>query len=125
MFCLLSYDIILDCSNQGIEKIKSKKYRFKNYITLNSLLLKNIDHYGLIGGTMNNIADLLKYNIPNKKDGSCVKWGFFIPSTTGLNALQKLVENEQVVFPLIIYKNYDRKYTTFIFFLIFAVKASY
>ncbi|KAG8035288.1 hypothetical protein G9C98_004536 [Cotesia typhae] len=90
------YDIILDCSNQGIEKISSKKYRFKSYITLNSLLLKNIDHYGLIGGTMNNIADLLKYNIPNKKDGSCVKWGFFIPSTIGLNALQKLVENEQL-----------------------------
>ncbi|KAH0540056.1 reticulon-4-interacting protein 1, mitochondrial-like [Cotesia glomerata] len=89
------YDIILDCSNQGIEKINSKKYRFKSYIALNSPLLKNIDNYGLIGGAM-NIVDLLKYNIPKKKDTSCVKWGFFIPSTTGLNALQKLVENEQL-----------------------------
>ncbi|XP_053597405.1 reticulon-4-interacting protein 1, mitochondrial isoform X5 [Microplitis demolitor] len=90
------YDIILDCSNQGVDKIESKNYLFKKYITLNPPLLRNFDDYGIIGGTMNNLLDLFKYNIPKINNKSCVKWGFFVPSATGIRTLQKLVENQQL-----------------------------
>ncbi|KAK0178199.1 hypothetical protein PV328_002173 [Microctonus aethiopoides] len=91
------YDIILDCCNTGVEYVQENGCRFNTYITLNSPLLKNIDNHGFIFGNVKNLGDLIKNNIPiNNKNGS-VKWGYFIPSTTGINVLQKFVENKQIV----------------------------
>lgn len=90
------YDMILDCTNQGPEHVRMKGYPHDTYIGLNSPLLKNLDHHGLVMGMAQNLSDLLKFNIPMAKNKSCVKWGFFIPSQTGINVLQKLVENEEV-----------------------------
>lgn len=67
---------------------------------MNPPLLRNFDDYGIIGGTMNNLLDLFKYNIPKINNKSCVKWGFFVPSATGIRTLQKLVENQQVLIEL-------------------------
>lgn len=88
--------MILDCANQGPEHVRMKGYPHDTYIALNSPLLKNFDHHGLVMGMAQNLSDLLKFNIPKAENKSCVKWGFFIPSQTGINILQKLVENEQV-----------------------------
>ncbi|KAG5346359.1 RT4I1 protein, partial [Acromyrmex charruanus] len=90
------YDIILDCAKLGPEYVKMKGYPHDTYIALNSPLLNNFDHHGLIMGMAKNLEDLLKFNIPKAENKSCVKWGFFIPSQTGINILQKLVENEEV-----------------------------
>lgn len=90
------YDIILDCCNQGPDEIKKKGYLHSTYITLNSPLLKNIDEHGLICGSVKNIGDLLKYNIPIKDNKSFVKWGFFAPSSTGIKMIQKLVESNAI-----------------------------
>ncbi|XP_023287518.1 reticulon-4-interacting protein 1 homolog, mitochondrial isoform X2 [Orussus abietinus] len=90
------YDIILDCANQGPDLIKVKGYPHSTYITLNSPMLKNIDKYGLFGGGIKNIVDILKYNIYEPQKIGSVKWGFFVPSRTGLNMLQTLVESGKV-----------------------------
>ena len=73
-----------------------KGYPHDNYIALNSPMLNNFDHHGLILGMAKNLGDLLKFNIPKAENKSWVKWGFFIPSQTGIDVLQKLVENEEV-----------------------------
>ncbi|KAL6255121.1 hypothetical protein P5V15_013451 [Pogonomyrmex californicus] len=91
------YDIILDCANQGPKFIRMKGYPHNIYITLNSPMLKNFDHHGLIVGMARNLRDILKFNIPSANNKSCVKWGFFIPSQTGIKVLQKFVENEEIV----------------------------
>lgn len=91
------YDMILDCANQGPEHVRMKGYPHGTYIALNSPLLKNFDHHGLVMGMAQNLGDLLKFNIPMAKNKSYVKWGYFIPSQTGINVLQKLVENEKIV----------------------------
>lgn len=91
------YNIILDCANQGPDEIRSKGYQHCTYITLNSPLLKNIDQHGLIGGTVKNISELVKYNIPSADNRSFVKWGFFAPSQTGMKILHALVESGEVV----------------------------
>lgn len=59
-------------------------------------MLKNFDNHGLVMGMAQNLSDLLRFNIPKAENKSSVKWGFFIPSQTGINVLQKLVENEEV-----------------------------
>lgn len=91
------YDIILDCANQGPSKIRAKGYPHNTYISLNSPLLKNVDKHGLITGTVRNIGELIKYNIPVRDNRSCVKWGFFVPSQTGITMIQELVEDEKIV----------------------------
>lgn len=91
------YNIILDCANQGPNEIRSKGYPHCTYITLNSPLLKNIDQHGLIAGTMKNIGELVKYNIPTVENKSFVKWGFFTPSQTGIKTLRDFVENGKII----------------------------
>ncbi|XP_018352213.1 PREDICTED: reticulon-4-interacting protein 1, mitochondrial [Trachymyrmex septentrionalis] len=91
------YDIILDCAKLGPEYVRMKGYPHDNYIALNSPMLNNFDHHGLILGMAKNLGDLLKFNIPKAENKSWVKWGFFIPSQTGIDVLQKLVENEEIV----------------------------
>ncbi|EZA58289.1 Reticulon-4-interacting protein 1, mitochondrial [Ooceraea biroi] len=91
------YDIILDCANQGPEQIRMKGYPHNTYVGLNSPVLKNIDQHGLLVGMAKNLGDLLRLNVPQPKNASCVKWGFFVPSRTGLNVLQQLVESEKIV----------------------------
>lgn len=91
----------MDCCNQGSDRIKSKGYPHCTYITLNPPLLKNIDEHGLIAGTVKNIGDLVLQNIPtsqNLSQASFVKWGFIVPSPTGINMIQELVESQKVRF---------------------------
>ncbi|XP_076646747.1 NAD(P)H oxidoreductase RTN4IP1, mitochondrial [Halictus rubicundus] len=91
------YNIILDCANQGPNQIRSKGYPHCTYITLNSPLLKNIDQHGLIAGAVKNMGELIRFNVPTAENKSCVKWGFFAPSPTGIKTLQEFVESGEVV----------------------------
>ncbi|XP_033364575.1 reticulon-4-interacting protein 1, mitochondrial isoform X1 [Bombus vosnesenskii] len=90
------YNIILDCANQGADQIRLRGYPHSTYITLNSPVLKNTDQHGLIVGTVKNIGELVKYNIPIENK-STVKWGFFIPSAAGIKTLKEFVESGKVV----------------------------
>ncbi|XP_012267366.2 reticulon-4-interacting protein 1, mitochondrial [Athalia rosae] len=90
------YDIILDCCNQGIDVIRAKGYPHNTFITLNSPLLRNIDEYGWVAGSMKNIGELIKYNVPMIENKSFVKWAVFVPSQTGINVIQKFVESGKI-----------------------------
>ncbi|XP_003707613.1 NAD(P)H oxidoreductase RTN4IP1, mitochondrial [Megachile rotundata] len=91
------YYLILDCANLGPNHVRFKRYPHSTYITLNSPLLKNIDQRGLIVGTMKNIGELVKYNIPIIENKGTVKWGFFMPSATGLKVLEEFVKNGKII----------------------------
>ncbi|XP_034943991.1 reticulon-4-interacting protein 1, mitochondrial [Chelonus insularis] len=93
------YHIVLDCSNQKLDDIPHKKYSYDNYITLNSPLLRHVDDYGIVAGFAKNISSFLKSNVMQlkKSNKGCIKWGFFVPSSTGINMLQTLVENKQLI----------------------------
>ncbi|XP_017875624.1 reticulon-4-interacting protein 1, mitochondrial [Ceratina calcarata] len=91
------YNLILDCANQGPEQIRLKGYPHSTYITLNSPLLKNTDQHGLIAGTVKNIGELVKYNMPVVDNKSTVKWAFFTPSETGIKMFKEFVQNGEVV----------------------------
>lgn len=91
------YDIILDCCNQGVDVVRAKGYSHNTYITLNSPLLKNVDEFGLIAGSVKNVGELISYNVPILENKTAVKWGFFVPSQTGINAIQKFVERGKIV----------------------------
>lgn len=89
------YDIILDCAKYGIEKIPNE-WKFKQFITLNSPLMLNTDRYGILGGLLRSTSSLLTQNMITLKDGKVVKWGFFIPSSSGFKFINHLVKNDQV-----------------------------
>lgn len=91
-----SYDIILDCANQGPDVIKPKGIPHNSYISLNSPILRNIDEHGLLLGTVRNVGDIIKHNISKSDTNGFVKYGFFTPSPMGIDMLQSLVENGQV-----------------------------
>jgi len=43
-----------------------------------------------------NLGDLLKFNIPKTENESWVKWGFFVPSRTGIDVLEEFVNSGKV-----------------------------
>ncbi|XP_044751143.1 reticulon-4-interacting protein 1 homolog, mitochondrial-like [Coccinella septempunctata] len=89
------YDIILDCAKFGIDRVPNE-WKFGQYITLNSPLILNTDEYGLVGGLMKSTSSLLSQNIMKLKDGKRVKWGFFIPSNSGFELIDRLAKNNQL-----------------------------
>ncbi|CAG9811527.1 unnamed protein product [Chironomus riparius] len=91
------YDLILDCASKGAEYANVHPWKFKNYVTFKSPLLKNFDEKGMLFGGLNNLKDLLSQNISALYSNGVVKWGYFVPLKNGISYLTKLVEMEQLV----------------------------
>lgn len=89
------YHIILDCAKVGYKNIPPS-WKYDTYITLNSPLLVNTDKYGLIPGLVESANNLLSANLNRFKEGSSVKWGFFVPSNTGFQFIDALVREGKV-----------------------------
>ncbi|KAJ8960795.1 hypothetical protein NQ318_020091 [Aromia moschata] len=89
------YHIVLDGAKVGYQNIP-KSWRFDSYITLNSPLLLNTDKYGLMGGLAYSLSNLLDANFGQANNGSSVKWGFFLPSRTGFEFIDKLIRKEKI-----------------------------
>lgn len=85
----------MDCAKVGYQNIPST-WKYDTFITLNSPLLLNTDNYGLIPGLVQSANDLLSANLSRYQNGSCVKWGFFIPSSSGFGFINKLILQGQV-----------------------------
>lgn len=92
-----TYDIILDCCGLGPDYAWKHNWKFKNYVTFTSPLVKNIDEQGIIKGGAKSVSELLKQNISCglPKLGS-IKWAFFIPSLRGIKYLKSLVDSEKL-----------------------------
>ncbi|GJQ86437.1 hypothetical protein Trydic_g10344 [Trypoxylus dichotomus] len=89
------YDIILDCAKFGYQNVPNN-WRYKRYVTLNSPLLLNSDHYGLFGGLIVSAKDVLISNIPKIIEGKTVRWGFVTPRKDGLNCIANLMRKQQL-----------------------------
>lgn len=98
------WDVILDCAGQGTDYADQFGWKFKNYVTFSSPLLRNIDSEGLLGGGLKSVQEMLKANcmiIPKEGrvvNGSqgMVKWGYFVAHLKGLKYLKQLTERGQL-----------------------------
>ncbi|XP_058059391.1 reticulon-4-interacting protein 1 homolog, mitochondrial [Anopheles bellator] len=92
------FDIVLDCAGKGTDYAKEVPWRFDQYITFNSPVLKNIDTDGFSAGMYHNAADLVRSNVSSFN--SCrglVKWGYFVPAPQGIAYLQRIVERGKLL----------------------------
>lgn len=92
---LYRYHIILDGAKMGHQNIP-KTWQYETYITLNSPLLINTDKYGLLGGLVYSVNNLLEANLSPRNSGGSVKWGFFVPYKKGFEFINELIHSEQV-----------------------------
>lgn len=91
------YDVVLDCSGQGPQGAEHLNFKYQQYVTFSSPLLKNIDKSGLAVGILKNVGNLLETNIKSvTQQRGLVKWGFFTPSPQGMSLLKQLVERKKV-----------------------------
>lgn len=111
------YDVVLDCSGQGPQGAEQLNFNYKQYVTFSSPLLKNIDSSGLSLGLFKNTRDILETNFRSlSKQNGLVKWGFFLPSSHGIEFLKNLAERKKVKF---LYNVFDKLlYTRINIFLI-------
>lgn len=90
------YDLILDCAGKGSEFAAELPWKFTNYVTFSSPVLKNFDRLGFVPGMLRNALDLTESNFRSfagEKGG--VKWGYFVPAQNGIEYLKKLIERKQ------------------------------
>lgn len=91
------YDIILDCAGKGADYAKEVPWKYDNYVTFTSPLLKNFDHYGLAGGSVHNLLHLIESNFKSlSTQKGLVKWAYFVPVPHAIEYIQKLVERQKV-----------------------------
>lgn len=98
------WDLILDCAGRGTDYADAYGWKFKNYVTFSSPLLRNIDAGGVLGGGLKSVQEMVKANcrlIP--KEGrvvsggkGAVKWGYFVAHLRGLEYLRQLTERGQL-----------------------------
>lgn len=91
------YDVVLDCSGQGPQGAERLNFKFKQYVTFNSPLLKNIDNSGLGLGLLKNVGNILESNFKSvSKQNGLIKYGFFAPAPQGIELFKKLAECKKV-----------------------------
>lgn len=97
-FCDLGpYDIILDCAGKGLDYATQIPWKFDQYITFTSPVLKNVDTNGLGLGFFKNIANLLESNIQSiTKHRAFSKWAYFVPAPQGIEYFKKQVERGKI-----------------------------
>lgn len=84
------YHIILDAANMGIQNLP-QTWQYESYVTLNSPLLINNDKYGLLGGLLTSAGNFLEANATRICSGKTVRWGYFIPSSSGFRFIHDLI----------------------------------
>lgn len=93
----MSFDVILDCAGLGLEYATKMPWKFDQYITFSSPLLRNIDANGLGVGFFKNIVKLLESNINSiTKYRGLSKWAYFVPAPQGIEYLTKQVERNKI-----------------------------
>lgn len=91
------YDIIFDCAGKGSDYATQLPWKFGQYITLSSPLLKNFDEHGIGLGLFKNILNLVESNIKTlSSNRALVKWAYFVPAPQGIEYLKNLVDSKKV-----------------------------
>lgn len=87
------YDIILDCAGLGCDYASQIPWKFDQYITFTSPLMKNFDSHGLGAGLFKNIVNMIETNVEAvMKHRGLPKWAFFVPAPQGIEYLRRLAE---------------------------------
>ncbi|KAH1024120.1 reticulon-4-interacting protein 1, mitochondrial isoform X2 [Dendroctonus ponderosae] len=89
------YHVILDACNMGIENLPAG-WQYESFVTLNSPLLVNNDKYGLFGGMLRSIGNLLNTNRSKICSGKTLRWGYFVPSRRGFEFIHTLICQEKI-----------------------------
>lgn len=91
------YDIILDCAGKGLDYATQIPWKFDQYITFTSPLLRNFDSHGVGIGLFKNILSLLESNVQSvSKHRALTKWAYFVPAPQGIEYLRKLVDRNKL-----------------------------
>lgn len=97
------YDCVLDLSGPANAKKASEQTLSYlrpgsgQFITLSPPFLSNMDKFGLIGGSIKNVGDILSSNIKSWGNSQAVtKWAFFVPNGQTLDTFRKLLEEHRV-----------------------------
>lgn len=93
------YDIILDCAGKGAEHATELPWKYNHYVTFTSPLLRNFDQYGLAGGSVRNVLNLIERNVQSfSAQKGLIKWAYFLPAPHAIEYLKRLVERKKVCF---------------------------
>lgn len=94
-----SFDLVLDCSGGTSPRYLSalKAHTGASYVTLTSPLLRNTDAHGLLPGVIKSAFDLVSQNATSLSQERLVKWGYYMPSSTGLTAIRDMMRQKQLV----------------------------
>lgn len=87
------YDMIIDCASKSGDYANVLPWSFKSYVTFKSPGLRNFDEKGLLYGGLSSLKDIVSQNITSMYNNGTIKWGYFVPSKTGILYLKNLVEN--------------------------------
>lgn len=92
-----SFDIILDCAGLGAEYATTLPWKYDQYITFSTPMLKNIDVNGLGIGFFKNIVSILESNMQTlTKYRALSKWAYIIPVPQGIEYLKRHVERNNI-----------------------------
>lgn len=95
------FDIILDCAGQGVDYVTKVPWKFDQYITFSSPMLRNIDSNGIGIGFFKNIISLLESNVQTlTKYRALSKWAYFVPAPQGIEYLKKQADRHKIT-PLV------------------------
>lgn len=87
------YDIILDCAGKGQKHASEIPWRYDQYITFTSPMLRNFDEFGMGLGAFRNLMDVVDANVKSlTSQKGLVKWAYFLPAAHGMDYLKNLVD---------------------------------
>lgn len=92
-----SFDIILDAAGLGADYASKMPWKFSQYITLQPPVANDTDRYGLVFGSIKSAFTFVSNNVKTicTRCG-LLKWGFFVPSSHGIEFIRKHVENGKI-----------------------------
>jgi len=92
-------DLVLDCAGLGEGTLQYARLLRPggSLVSLSSPLLSSTDKTGVLPGTISSISSLARLNLSTLSSGNTFKWAFFSPSTSVLDVVSKLVEEDLLV----------------------------
>jgi hypothetical protein len=90
--------VVLDCTGKwdGYDYDLLKSCANAKYLTLVPPILKNFDNYGVIGGILKTIYDLIVANALLIFQLKTHRWVLFSPNSSALRKLRDYAQNDQV-----------------------------
>ena len=116
---LFSFDVILDCTGKwdGFDYDLLKPCANAKYLTLVPPILNNFNNYGVIGGILKTIYDLIAANALIIFQLKTLRWVLFSPNSSALRKLRDYAQNDQV-FTLFLICHFVRHFTFQLSFLV-------